>query len=378
MAASSTREQIYAVGCASMFVFGLILSLPGTVLAQPDVVARFGLTLADRGALISALFFGLLAGCVVSGPVVHRFGHRTTLVASAMLVAVCLPILTVASHAMTAAAALAACGFASGGINTAGNALASDLFPDDRGRRMNGLGIAFGVGGLTMPAATAAGAALGSWRIVVLVNAAVALIVAVGSTRVPEPAHDQPSRIALRAWVRRPDFAWLCVLISLCGANEAAYAGWIGSYFTSSGAPAVAGTWLLATHWVGLIFGRALFAGRVDRVKRVAIQRGALGGAAVAAIFAAKFPPAAIPLAPFMAGVAIAAVMPTALALAGEHYPGSGGALFGVLLTIAQFGSMVLPALIGAVAEESGVAAGMSLLILNGLAIALVVERVGR
>ena len=52
-----------------MFVFGMILGLPGTVLGQPETVAQFGLTMADRGWLIAALFFGLLLGSLASGPV---------------------------------------------------------------------------------------------------------------------------------------------------------------------------------------------------------------------------------------------------------------------------------------------------------------------
>ena len=45
-----------------MFVFGMILGLPGTVLGLPETVEQFGLTLADRGVLIAALFAGLLLG----------------------------------------------------------------------------------------------------------------------------------------------------------------------------------------------------------------------------------------------------------------------------------------------------------------------------
>jgi len=372
---------MYAVGCGAMFVFGLILGLPGTVLAQPDVVARFGLTLADRGALISSLFVGLLVGCIVSGPVVHSLGHRLTLAISAALVGLFLPILGVASRAAGAAAALAAIGLASGGINTAGNALASDLFPDDRGRRMNGLAIAFGLGGLTMPAATAMGAAPGSWRSVILVDAAIAFVVALASVcvRVPPGGVSGDVRPAfVMSWLRRSGFVWLCVLIALCAANEASYAGWIASYFTASGTTATAATWLLATHWVGLICGRALFASRVDRVKRRAIVRGALAGALVAAMFAAAPPATAMTLGPFVAGAAIAVVMPTSLALAGECYPGAGGALFGILLTVAQVGSMVLPALIGVVAQATDVPTAMWLLVVNGVAIAIVVRRAGR
>jgi fucose permease len=64
---------------------------------------------------------------------------------------------------------------------------------------------------------------------------------------------------------------------------------------------------------------------------------------------------------PFCLGMSIALVMPTALALAGERYPGNPGVLFGALLTLAQIGGMALPAAIGAVAERAGIRTGLAL-----------------
>ena len=75
-----------------MFSFGIVLALPGTVLGLDDAVAQFGLTLPDRGALISALFVGLLIGSALSGPIVDTFGQRASLAGSAALVALCLPL----------------------------------------------------------------------------------------------------------------------------------------------------------------------------------------------------------------------------------------------------------------------------------------------
>jgi fucose permease len=364
-----------------MFVFGIVLGLPGTVLAQPDVVARFGLTMADRGALIAALFVGLLVGSFVSGPAVDAIGQRASLAWSSLLVAACFPILIVASTMSVAAAALAAIGLASAGINTASNTLSSDLFPTERARRMNGIAIAVGFGGLAMPAATAFAAPFVSWRGVVGGASVLALAVALASTRVPMPparTHASGTVAALMMLVRRRGFAWFGLLIMLAAANEASYAGWIASYLTASGLSAVTATTLLATHWLGMITGRALFAGRVDRAKQRAVIRGALAGAAVALVFASSHVTPLLAAAPFVVGVAIAVVMPTSMAFAGDRYPGSPGTLFGTLLTLAQAGAIALPALIGVVAQEAGVRAGMSLLVVNGIAIAAIARRAGK
>src|SRR5687768_8656612 len=127
------RDRLYAVACGAMFVFGIILGLPGTVLGLPEVAAQFGLTLADRGTLISTLFVGLLVGSVLSGRLIETLGQRASLTLSAALVAICLPLFAAASTFALAAGALAAVGIACAGMNTASNALSSDLFPDERG-----------------------------------------------------------------------------------------------------------------------------------------------------------------------------------------------------------------------------------------------------
>ena len=90
-------ERLYAVACAGMFVFGMMLGLPGTVLGQSETVAQFGLTLADRGLLIATLFAGLLVGSFLSGALVDSLGQRLALVVSSLLVAVALPLLASAS-----------------------------------------------------------------------------------------------------------------------------------------------------------------------------------------------------------------------------------------------------------------------------------------
>jgi hypothetical protein len=55
---TGARERLYAVACAAMFVFGIILGLPGTVLGLPEVAAQFQLTLADRGTFGILLILG--------------------------------------------------------------------------------------------------------------------------------------------------------------------------------------------------------------------------------------------------------------------------------------------------------------------------------
>jgi len=119
-----------------MLVYGIVLSLPGTVLGLPETAAELGLTLTSRGSLISALFVGLLLGSLLSGPIVDALGYRASLALSSGLVALAMPLLAVMRTPLLAGLTIVALGVASAGMNTASNALSSDLFPGERAIRM--------------------------------------------------------------------------------------------------------------------------------------------------------------------------------------------------------------------------------------------------
>jgi fucose permease len=164
----------------------------------------------------------------------------------------------------------------------------------------------------------------------------------------------------------------------LGAATEASMAGWTSTFLASAGFTAEGATWALSSHWLGLIAGRIVFSSRIDRMKREAIVRAAVAGAACIVLFVAVPSAVILALGPFAIGVAIAVIVPTSLALAGDRYPDYSGALFGVLLTLAQLGGITLPALIGVVAERSGLRAGLSILAINCVLVALVTQRTAR
>jgi fucose permease len=183
---------------------------------------------------------------------------------------------------------------------------------------------------------------------------------------------------ALRQFARQPGFAWFLLLILLAGANEASMAGWTSTFVIASGFSASQATAVLSSHWLGLILSRASFSSRVDQAKAVAVERSAALSALAVLVLVVSGSPSLALIGPFVVGMCMALVMPTSLALAGERIRGNPGALFGVLLTVAQVGGIVLPASIGLVAEQTSVRLGLSLLVVSFGAITLIVRRVMR
>ena len=57
-----------------MASFGIVMAAPGASL--PTVIERYGIDKLQAGALLSLLSFSVLAGSVVFGPIVDRYGYR--------------------------------------------------------------------------------------------------------------------------------------------------------------------------------------------------------------------------------------------------------------------------------------------------------------
>jgi fucose permease len=178
------------------------------------------------------------------------------------------------------------------------------------------------------------------------------------------------ARLSIKNVLRQAGLGSVALLVALGAGTEASMAGFTSTYLVAVGFTPAAATWALAAHWVGLIVGRLVFAGRVDRDKLRSIMVAALGSAAaILALVAPSWSPI-LAAAPFATGVAIAIIVPTTLALGGERYPRNAGTLFGMLLTVAQVGGITFPAILGVTAEAAGVRAAMLIAVINNLVIA--------
>ena len=155
-------------------------------------------------------------------------------------------------------------------------------------------------------------------------------------------------------------------------------AGWTSSFVIASGMSSSIATWVLSSHWLGLILSRVLFSSRVDRAKEIAVERSAVLSALALLVLVVSPSAVVVMCGPFVVGMCMALVMPTSLAIAGERIQGNSGALFGGLLTLAQIGGMVLPASVGLVAQYTSVRLGLALVVASYGAIAVLVRRLSQ
>ena len=366
------RTRLFLSACAGMFLFGIALVLLGTLFGLPQMRERLELTtLVRQGDLQTLLLFGVLLSTVFVGPLMDRFGHKLVLTLSAALVAVALGGFAFATGYRAAQAFTLLLGIGGGGLNMATNVLVSDIYGEDRGGRLNQLGVFFGVGALFMPFVTA-------WVVraitqLVLASALLSAVcvVAYAILKFP-PAREATGTSILESFqaVRYPGVLLFGLLLFFESGNESAMTAWTSTWATSLGANVRNATLTLALLQGMMMLGRLLAAPVLRHVSKTQlVLASAVGGfLSVAVVLSATSVPV-LALGAALTGLTFASIYPTVLALAGDRYRRYSATVFGILFTIGLSGGMFYPWAIGHVSQAQGVRSGIYFPLLGTIAI---------
>jgi MFS family permease len=360
----AVRGRLFVAAAMTMFVFGMLIAMLGTLFGLPAMRARLGIDLAQQGDLFSVLFTGLLLAAAIVGPLLDRFGSKPVMVSASAMVTTALAALALARGFGAAAAAALLLGIGGGWLNTASNALVSDVFPEDRGRMLNLLGMFFGIGALFVPLV----ATLGFETLSVAGILAICAGVAGASTavcaalRFPPPHEGAAFSMAgVLAAARSPGVLLFGVLLLFETGNEAALSGWTSTYIGVMGwSPRIA-TLVLFGYWVVAILGRAASA-RVQawtgKARLVVGSSVLVLVGCVVLLAAASWLPGLVAGA-WIAALGLSAIFPTMLAIAGDRYHRFAGTVFGLLFTVGNLGSITFPWAMGHISQSAGVRFGM-------------------
>ena len=358
------RRRLFAASALATFVFGMIVAMLGALFGLPAMRERLAIDLAGQGGLFSALFLGLLAGTAIVGPAIDRRGTKPVMVAGGVMVTAAVAALALARGFGAAAAAALLLGAGGGWLNTASNALVSDLYPDDRGRMLNLLGAFFGLGALFVPLVMSIGFDLLSVSGVLAICAAVAGAGTIAAAALPHPPPHEGSGFSLAGVLgaaKNPGVALLAALLLFEGANETALSGWTSTYIGVMGwSPRVA-TLVLLGYWVVAILGRTVSA-RLQALlgkARLVAGAGALVVAGCLVLLAAASSLPGLVAGAWIASFGISAIFPTTLAIAGDRYHRFAGTVFGLLFTAGNLGNVLSPSIMGHISQSAGMRAGM-------------------
>lgn len=354
----------------ALFVYGVTAAMLGTLMPT------FHLTDAQNGSVAFAQAIGLVIASISVGPLIDKRGKKVALLIGLALIAVALFILpNAAADPRLLMAFFLLLGIGGGIVVTGANALASDVSEARRASVMNISNLFFGLGGFATPFIMAHLLGGDPVRLCYLaaVLTAITLLASI-ATRMPAPRNTRAGAATEEGAVyARPVLYLLALFLFLYVACEVGVWNWLNKYLIGRGLPEGRALDIVSFGFaLGLLFGRLV-------VSRVLIKVSSLNVTLASAILMAATTylmlrtadPTVAWIAVFCAGLAMAPVFPTVLAIVGDVFRVRTATAMGFAITCGWIGLAVSSPIIGYIAGR--VSLGSALLILPAFSVAMIV-----
>ena len=340
-----------------MLAFGIVLTTLGAVL--PSVIERFGIDKAQAGSLFLLMTFGILAGSLVFGPMVDRYGYKGMLLLGTALIAIGLEGIAFASTLGLLRGAILLIGFGGGIVNGGTNALVADISAEEKGANLNLLGVFFGIGAVGVPFLLATFS--GDFSHATLIAAVGALVVVpfllVAVTPFPDPKQRQGFPLAAAGKiVRDPLLLLMGFMLFLESGMEITVGGWTSTFVNEELAlDEHRALVVLSLYWLGMMLARLALGTFLRGVAPAkAMYTCIVFGLAGALTLLTTANPHIAAVSVFMLGIGFAATFPTVLGFVGERYAELSGTAFSIAIAMALCGGMLLPWIAGVIGGAYG------------------------
>jgi fucose permease len=336
----------------AIFIYGMIAAMLGTIL--PDLSDRFHLTPSQNGTIAFAQALGLILASLAVGPLLDNEGKKAGLVLGLALISIALFALPRSPGFRSLLLLLFLLGLGGGTVVTGANALVSDVSEAHRASALNLVNLFFGLGALATPF-IAANLFKRNWvRLCYTIAALTVVTLAIQAiTNMPGPTGAGRFVLADAAPVLgRPLLFLIGLFLFLYISCEVGIWNWLPRHLIAQGIPESRALNILSLGFaLGLLIGRAGILPVLIRVPAVTVT---LVGSACMAIttflmLRTNKPVAALVLV-FLAGISMAPVFPTTLAIVGDAFPRMTGTAIGFVITCGWTGLAVSSRIIGIIA----------------------------
>jgi fucose permease len=363
----------------AIFVYGMIAAMLGTIL--PDLSARFQLTPAQNGKIAFMQALGLMIASLGVGPLIDNEGKKVGLVLGLATITLALFALPKSKGFGSIAGYLFLLGLGGGIIVTGANALVSDISPEHRGSTLNLLNLFFGLGGLATPFISANLLKRDSlklcYTVAVLTAATLALYI---FTPVPPPTGERSFVFAdVGPVLGRPVLFLLALFLFLYVSCEVGVWNWLTRHLIAQGIPEAKALNVLSLGFaLGLLIGRVAVSRVLISVPAPTVTLGAAVLMLITTYLVLQAHTAATAwVLVFLAGVAMAPVFPTTLAMVGDAFPKMTATAMGVVITCGWIGLAVSSRIIGAIAGGDPKRLRKALLVIPAFSLVMIVVSLG-
>jgi fucose permease len=336
----------------AIFIYGMIAAMLGTIL--PDLSDRFHLSPSQNGTIAFAQALGLILASLAVGPLLDNEGKKLGLILGLAFISIALFALPRSMGFRSILALLFLLGVGGGIVVTGANALVSDVGEAHRATALNLVNLFFGLGGLATPfiAANLFGRnwvrlchTIASLTVVTLVIQAV--------TKMPGPTGAGGFVLAEAVPVLgRPLLFLVGLFLFLYVGCEVGIWNWLPRHLIAQGIPESRALNILSLGFaLGLLIGRAAVLPILIRVPALTVTLVASIAMAVTTflMLRTRKPAAAFALVS-LAGISMAPVFPTTLAIVGDAFPRMTSTAIGFVITCGWTGLAVSSRIIGIIA----------------------------
>jgi fucose permease len=363
----------------SILVYGVIAAMLGTVM--PTFTALFQLTGAQNGNIALAQAIGLVIASLSVGPLIDMRGKKTALLGGLILITGALAGLPSAGGYTQLMLLYFVLGLGGGIIVTGANALASDVDESRRASTLNFLNLFFGLGGLMTPF-LAANLLNGDSAKLCYLGAGLGVVALIANfvAKIPPPTGVVTFKISeVGDILSRPVLYLLALFLFLYVACEVGVWNWLASYLISRNIDKAKALNILSLGFaLGLLVGRVVVSRILIKISSITVTLAAAGLMAVTTYMMLQSSDATFAgVAVFCAGLAMAPVFPTTLAMVADAFPRGTATAMGIVITCGWLGLVVSSPIIGAVAGEGNKNLGQALLLLPAFSVAMVLVNLG-
>lgn len=344
--------MLILVAIIAIFIYGMIAAMLGTIL--PELSDRFHLSPSQNGTIAFAQAVGLILASLAAGPVLDNEGKKLGIVLGLALIAIALFALPRAPGFRSIVLLLFLLGVGGGIMVTGANALASDVGEAHRATALNLANLFFGLGALATPLIAANLFGRNSIRLCYTIASltVVTLVIEIVTTM---PGPTGAGRFVLgdaAPVLGRPLLFLIGFFVFLYITCEVGMWNWLPRHLIAQGIPESRALNILSLGFaLGMLIGRGAILPILTRVPAISVTL--LGSLAMAVttflMLRAKGTVAASVLV-FLAGISMAPVFPTTLAIVGDAFPRMTGTAIGFVITCGWTGLAVSSRIIGAIA----------------------------
>jgi fucose permease len=358
----------------AIFVYGMIAAMLGTIL--PDLSERFRLTPSQNGAIAFAQALGLMLASLAVGPLLDTEGNKIGLLLGLACIALALLLLPRAGGFVAIAVLLFLLGVGGGIVVTGANALVSGISVAHRATALNLVNLFFGLGGLATPF-VAANLFKRNWAHLCYTIAALTIAALSLQLVTQTPAPTGGSGFVLSQIVPilgRRSLLMIGLLLFLYVSCEVGVWNWLPRHLIAQGIPEARALNILSLGFaLGLLLGRIGVSPILIRVPAIEVMLvSSIAMAVTTFLMLRTEKPAVAAALVFIAGLAMAPMFPTALAITGTAFPQMAGTAIGFVITCGWAGLAVSSRLIGAIAGNDPLRLRKALLLIPAFAVAMV------